>query len=91
MNTTETMPRGRAPSHGDHSRSPHFLVGRNRQASGWFVIGTRAAVGLFDSRAEALRFAFRERGEAPGAVVLVPDVLEFFEAPTMPRRLSASE
>jgi hypothetical protein len=36
---------------------------------------------LFNSRAEALRFAFRERGEAAGAVVLVPDVLELFDMP----------
>ena len=48
----------------------------------WVVRDQRARCGgLFDSRAEALRFAFRERGEAPGAVVLVPDVLELFEAP----------
>jgi len=57
------------------------LVGRNRHGQ-WVVRDQRARCGrLFGSRAEALRFAFRERGEAPGAVVLVPDVLELFEAP----------
>jgi hypothetical protein len=29
---------------------------------------------------EALRFAFRERGEAAGAVMLVPGLIELFEA-----------
>ena len=43
----------------------------------WAVREQRAPRGrLFSSRAEALRFAFHERGEAPGAVVLVPDILE---------------
>lgn len=64
------------------SRPPHFLVGRNSR--GQWVVRDRSTRcgGLFDNRAEALRFAFRERGEAPGAVVLVPYVLELFEVPS---------
>lgn len=74
MNTTEAMPPGLA--------APHFLVGRNSRGQ-WVVRERHARCGgLFDSRAEALRFAFRERGDAPGAVVLTPDVLELFEAPS---------
>ena len=81
MNTSETLPEHVAPSPGTHSRPPHFLVGRNSRGQ-WVVRDQHArSGGLFNSRAEALRFAFRERGEAPGAVVLVPDVLERFEAP----------
>ena len=89
MITSETLPEHVAPSPGTHSRPPHFLVGRNSR--GQWVVRDRngRSGGLFDSRAEALRFAFRERGEAPGAVVLVPDVLELFEADAMARcRLS---
>jgi hypothetical protein len=81
MNTSETLPEHVAPSPGTHSRPPHFLVGRNSRGQ-WVVRDQHGrSGGLFNSRAEALRFAFRERGEAPGAVVLVPDVLELFEAP----------
>ena len=80
MNTSETSPEHLAPSRGGRSRPPHFLVGRN--SLGEWVVRERHAPsgGLFNSRGDALRFAFRERGEAPGAVVLVPDVLELFEA-----------
>ena len=63
------------------SKPPHFLVGRNRCGQWVACDRTRRCGGLFSSRTDALRFAFRERGEAPGAVVLVPDVLELFEAP----------
>jgi hypothetical protein len=70
------------PLGGEHSQPVHLLVGRNRRGQ-WVVRDQRARCGgLFDSRTEALRFAFRERGEAPGAVVLVPDVLELFEGPS---------
>ena len=58
-----------------------FMIERNSRGQ-WVVRDRQARCGgLFDSRAEALRFAFRERGEAAGAVVLVPDVLELSEAP----------
>ena len=59
------------------SRScPHFLVGRNSQGQ-WVVRDREASHGrIFNSRQEALCFAFKERGNGPGAVVLVPDVLE---------------
>jgi len=63
------------------SRPPHFLVGRNSRGQ-WVVRDRHARCGgLFSNRTDALRFAFRERGEAAGAVVLVPDVLELFEVP----------
>jgi hypothetical protein len=82
MNTTETLPEHVAPSDGDHSSPPHFLVGRNRHGQ-WVVREQHSRSGsLFNSRAEALRFAFRERGEAAGAVVLVPEALELLEAPS---------
>ena len=81
MNTAETMPQCLARRAAGILEPPHFLVGRNRRGQ-WVVRDQRARCGgLFNSRAEALRFAFRERGEAPGAVVLVPDVLELFAAP----------
>ena len=57
-----------------------LLVGENRQGQ-WVVRDRRARCGgLFSSRTEALRFAFRERGEGAGAVILVPEYLELFEA-----------
>jgi hypothetical protein len=57
---------------------PHFLVGRNNQGQ-WVVRDRESGHGrIFNNRQEALCFAFKERGNAPGAVVLVPDVLEFF-------------
>jgi hypothetical protein len=80
MSTAEAIPLCPDPSGGEYSQPPHFLVGRNSRGE-WVVRERRARCGgLFNGRAEALRFAFRERGEAPGAVVLVPDVLELFEA-----------
>ena len=64
------------------SKPPHFLVGRDR--SGQWVVRDRngRCGGVFATRAQAFRFACQERGDGPGAVVLVPDVLELFEAPT---------
>jgi hypothetical protein len=65
---------------GQRGSTPYFLVGRNSR--GQWVVRERQARrgGLFNSRAEALHFAFRELGEAAGAVILVPDVLDLFEA-----------
>ena len=82
MNSSETVPQRCNPPDGGHFQPPHFLVGRDRHGQ-WVVRDQRAlwGGGLFNSRSEALRFAFRERGEAPGAVVLVPDVLELLEGP----------
>jgi hypothetical protein len=82
MNSAETTPQCRKPSGGQHFRPPHLLVGRNRRGQ-WVVRDQQARCGggLFNSLAEALWFAFRERGEVAGAVVLVPDVLEFFDMP----------
>ena len=82
MNSSETVPQLCNPPDGGHFQPPHFLVGRNRCGQ-WVVRDQRAlwGGGLFNSRSEALCFAFRERGEAPGAVVLVPDVLELLESP----------
>ena len=68
---------------GTTARRPplHVLVGRN--SHGEWVVRERYARcgGFFSNRTEALRFAFGERGEAAGAVVLVPAPLELFEAP----------
>jgi hypothetical protein len=59
---------------------PHFLVGRNRCGE-WVVRERQSRLGiLFHSRAEALAFAFRQRGEGPGAVVVVPDILDLSQA-----------
>ena len=71
MSTLETKPR----------TQPHFLVGRDSRGQ-WVVRDQRASRGgLFKSRAEALQFAFRERGEAAGAVVLAPHVIELIDDP----------
>ena len=81
MSTAEAIPQCPDPLGGEHSQPPHFLVGRNSRGQ-WVARDQNSRTGgLFNSRAEALRFAFRERGEAPGAVVLVPDVLELFASP----------
>ena len=61
-------------------KPPHFLVGRDR--NGQWVVRDRngRCGGVFATRAEALRLAWHERGEGPGAVVLVPGNIELFEA-----------
>jgi hypothetical protein len=68
-------------SHGI-SKPPHFLVGRDRSGQ-WVVCDQNGRCGgVFATRAQAFRFACQERGDGPGAVVLVPGVLELSEAPT---------
>jgi hypothetical protein len=64
------------------SEQPHFLVGRD-QSGQWVVrdVGGRGG-GLFKTRDEALRFARHERGDRPGAVILVPGLLDLFEPAT---------
>ena len=81
MSTTQALAQCFAPSRGEHSRPPQFLVGRNR-CGRWIVRDARAGrEDMFNSRAEALHFAFCQRGQAAGAVVLVPGIIEFFETP----------
>ena len=58
------------------SKTPLFLIGRDR--TGHWVVrdlqGLRG--GLFVGRTEALKFALFENGNRPQAVVMVPGVLE---------------
>jgi hypothetical protein len=62
-------------------RPPRLLVGRSSRGE-WLVRDvSRNRDERFNSRADALGFAFRIRGDAAGAVVLVPGILELFEAP----------
>lgn len=64
----------------EHWVPPRFLVGRDRHGQ-WLVrkAGSNQHV-TFNNRTDALRFAFCERGEAAGAVVLASDMLESIEA-----------
>jgi hypothetical protein len=66
------------------SKLPHFLVGRDRSGQ-WVVRDTGGrGGGILRTRDEALRFAWHERGDGPGAVILVPDLVDLFEAATDP-------
>jgi hypothetical protein len=61
-------------------KPPHFLVGRD-WAGRWVARDRNGPCsGVFATRAQALRFAWCKRGERAGAVVLVPGILEVFEA-----------
>jgi hypothetical protein len=74
MNSAETLPQCR-------SRWAENILGRRTFCWRQKPVRTDHGVehqktrfgGLFNSRAEPLRFAFREGCEAPGAVVLVPN------------------
>ena len=65
MNSSETVPQHCNQPDGEHFQPPHFLVGRNRCGQ-WVVRDQRAlwGGGLFNSRSEALRFAFPNNGPA---------------------------
>ena len=53
-----------------------FLIGKDSQGR-WVSQDERGLCGgLFVNRAEAIRFAMRETGRRPQAVILVPDVIE---------------
>lgn len=62
-------------------RSPRFLIGKDRRGN--WVVQDRAGLcgGLFVDRAEALRFAMRENGGRPQAVIMVPGTLELSVGP----------
>jgi hypothetical protein len=66
----------------DKSGTPfHLRVGKSADGA-WIVQDQQGRCGgVFASRAEAFRFACRERGDRAGAVVLHPGTLELFEAP----------
>jgi len=58
------------------SRSSRFLIGKDSRGR-WVAQDERGLCGgLFVNRAEAIRFAMRETGRRPQAVILVPDVIE---------------
>jgi hypothetical protein len=53
-----------------------FRIGKNRQGN-WVVQDQQGLCGgLFVDRAEALKFAMFENGNAPQAVIFVPGVLD---------------
>jgi len=64
------------PSSRSCSPSLLFLIGRDRRGN-WVVQEQQGLCGgLFVSRVEALRFARRENGNRPTAMVMVPGVFE---------------
>jgi hypothetical protein len=64
------------PSPTAHSKTPLFLIGRDREGH-WVVRDLQGRRGgLFVGRIEALKYALFENGNRPQAVVMVPGVLE---------------
>ena len=60
----------------------HLLVGKSNDGQ-WIVRDQHGRCGgIFASRTQAFRFACDERGDRPGAIVLVPGTLELFAAPS---------
>jgi hypothetical protein len=58
------------------SKTPLFLIGRDREGH-WVVRDVQGLRGgLFVDRAKALKYALFENGNRPQAVVMVPGVLE---------------
>jgi hypothetical protein len=58
------------------SPPPRFLIGKDCRGR-WVAQDERGLCGgLFVSRVEAVRFAMRETGRRPQAVIMVADVLE---------------
>jgi len=58
------------------SPTAHFLIGRDSRGR-WVAQDQQGLCGgLFVNQAEAIRFAMREIGRRPQAVVLVPGVIE---------------
>jgi hypothetical protein len=82
------MDKGEPPSLSS-SRSPFFLVGRDRE--GHWIARDQGGLrgGLFVDRAEALKFAIFENGNRPQGVVIVPGVLEL-DMTAKPRRAQRS-
>ena len=64
------------PSPSSCSKTPLFLIGRDRLGH-WVVRDVQGLRGgLFVDRMEALKYALFENGNRPQAVVMVPGVLE---------------
>ena len=64
------------PSSARCSKSPLFMIGKNRQGH-WVVQDEQGlSGGLFIDRAQALKFAMFENGHRPQAVVMIPGVFE---------------
>jgi hypothetical protein len=58
------------------SRTPLFLIGRDREGH-WVVRDLQGRRGgLFVDRTEALKYALFENGKRPQAVVMVPGILD---------------
>jgi hypothetical protein len=73
------------PSPSFCSKTPLFLIGRDRDGR-WVVRDLQGLRGgLFVGRTEALKYALFENGNRPQAVVMVPGVLELdVEATPLP-------
>jgi hypothetical protein len=64
------------PSPDLRSRTPLFLIGRDRQGH-WVVRDLQGLRGgLFVDRTKALKYALFENGNRPQAVVMVPGILD---------------
>jgi hypothetical protein len=72
----KTMPEPEPLSRIFSSQPSRFLIGKDSHGR-WVAQDERGLCGgLFVNRAEAIRFAMRETGRRPQAVILVPDVIE---------------
>jgi len=64
------------PSPSSCSKTPLFLIGRDRLGH-WVVRDVQGLRGgLFVGRTEALKYALFENGNRPQAVIMVPGILE---------------
>jgi hypothetical protein len=70
------MRHAKPPSPSLCSKTPLFLIGRDREGH-WVVRDVHGLRGgLFVERKDALKYALFENGYRPQAVVMVPGVLE---------------
>jgi hypothetical protein len=70
------MPEPEPLSDTSSPRPPRFLIGMDSRGR-WVAQDQRGLCGgLFVNRAEAVRFAMRETGRRPQAVILVSGILE---------------
>jgi hypothetical protein len=70
------MPEPEPLSDSSSPRPPRFLIGKDSRGR-WVAQDQRGLCGgLFVNRAEAIRFAMRETGRRPQAVILVSGILE---------------
>jgi hypothetical protein len=83
MSRTEQRHEPEPPSCRSFPPSPLFLIGRDSHGT-WVVQDQQGLCGgLFVSHAEALRFARRQNGNRPTAMVMVSGI---FELDLTPRR-----